>query len=781
MKAYVLDFPRPWVWKTLLSTVPVCLVFGQFWRLHHGAHLATLTVVFVALAGTAVAVWALWYERRGSAKVRGAQEAHSQFLAAAETSLDAFSLLEAVRNGGGKIVDFRVLYVNANTERLIGKSRSELIGQMLCSVTPIRVGGPMIGRFCRVVETGEPLNEEFPVAQTTIKATWLRTQVIKLGDGLAITCSDISEPKATQERYAHLAEFTDSVFQNAPFSIVATDTNGLITAMNVAAEKLSGYGREELVGKAPLTLLHDERELLGKAVGLDLNATIDRDGFKVLTAGAAVGEMEEQEWTLIRRDGARIPINLAVRAVTTDSGEINGFVSIAFDISERRQMLEYVTHLATHDQLTGLVGRALLQDRIMQAVDQSRRYGTKVAVFVVDLDHFKRINDSLGHAAGDQILVEAAGRLRRSVRSTDIVARVGGDEFVVVMPDITSIADVEQCAMNLVSKLAPEVSVDGHLVRVTGSVGVCIFPDVATDAKHLLKRADSAMYAAKENGRNQHQVFSEGMLRESADRLMMEHALRHALSNGELCMHYQPQISLTTGAVTGMEALLRWSHPKRGDIPPAQFIPLAEETGLIVPIGEWAFMTACCEGKVLQDELGMDLTVSVNLSPRQFQQKNLVEVVEVALIKSGLPARNLEIEITENMLMVNSADTLDKLQKMRELGVRISIDDFGTGFCSFSYLLQYQVDRLKIDQSFVKKSVTDANAGAVVRTIIAMSHGLNIKVVAEGVETDEQLRFLLRRKCDEAQGYFIARPVSAEEFCSVVRTIGGGISFLQSA
>jgi diguanylate cyclase (GGDEF)-like protein len=427
------------------------------------------------------------------------------------------------------------------------------------------------------------------------------------------------------------------------------------------------------------------------------------------------------------------------------------------------------------------VGRALLQDRIVQAVEQSRRYGTKVAVFVIDLDHFKRMNDSLGHAAGDQILVEAANRLRRSVRSTDVVARIGGDEFVVVMPDITTIVDVEQCATNLVAKLAPEISVDGHLVRVTGSVGVCIFPDVATDAKHLLKRADSAMYAAKENGRNQHQVFSEGMLKESADRLMMEHALRHALAKGELSMNYQPQISLTTGAVTGMEALLRWNHPKRGEISPAQFIALAEETGLIVPIGEWAFMTSCCEGKALQDELGMDLTVSINLSPRQFQQKNLVEVVEVALIKSGLPARNLEIEITENMLMVNSGDTLDKLQKMRELGVRISIDDFGTGFCSFSYLLQYQVDRLKIDQSFVKKSISDANAAAVVRTIIAMSHGLNIKVVAEGVETDEQLRFLQRRKCDEAQGYFIARPVAAKEFCSVVRSISSGISFLQSA
>jgi EAL domain-containing protein (putative c-di-GMP-specific phosphodiesterase class I) len=260
------------------------------------------------------------------------------------------------------------------------------------------------------------------------------------------------------------------------------------------------------------------------------------------------------------------------------------------------------------------------------------------------------------------------------------------------------------------------------------------------------------------------------MLQETTERLTMEHALRHALTNGELSMHYQPQISLATGAVTGMEALLRWTHPKLGRISPAQFIPLAEETGLIVPIGEWAFMTSCCEAKGLQDELGMDLTVSINLSPRQFQQKNLLHIVENSLVKSGLPPERLQIEITENMLMSNSEDVLDKLEKMRELGVRISIDDFGTGFCSFSYLLQYQVDRLKIDQSFVKKAGTDANAAAVVRTIIAMSHGLNIKVVAEGVETEEQLRFLLRRKCDEAQGNYIGSPVTQEEFCHAVRS-----------
>jgi diguanylate cyclase (GGDEF)-like protein/PAS domain S-box-containing protein len=753
----------------------VWIAFGQYWRVNHGAHLGALTAVFMALAGTSVAVWALWRQYGRTAKLRGAQEAHSQFLAAAETSLDAFGLLESVRNDAGEIVDFRIQYVNANGERLVGRPRSELLGQMLCSVTPARPTSSMFAKFCTVVNSGEPLNEEFRVNFPAIRASWLRSQVVKLGDGLALTFSDISESKATQERYAHLAEFTDSVFQNAPFSIVATDTNGQITAMNVAAEKLTGYSREELVGKAPLTVLHDERELLGKALGIDPAATLEQYGFRALTAGVAVGEMEEQEWTLIRRDGVRTPINLAMRAVTTDAGQVSGFVSIAFDITERRQMLDYVTHLATHDQLTGLAGRALLQDKTVQAVELARRYGTKVAVFVIDLDHFKRLNDSLGHASGDQLLIEAAKRLSRSVRSTDVVARVGGDEFVVVMPDITTVEDVEQCAANLVARLAPEISIEEHLVQLTASVGVCIYPDFAADAKHLLKRADSAMYVAKENGRNQYQIFSESMLQVTTERLTMEHALRHALANGELNMHYQPQISLTTGAVTGMEALLRWTHPKLGCISPTQFIALAEETGLIVPIGEWAFMTACCEGKALQDELGMDLTVSVNLSPRQFRQKNLMHVVENSLAKSGLSAEKLQIEITENMLMSNSEDILGKLQKMRELGVRISIDDFGTGFCSFTYLLQYQVDRLKIDQSFVKKAGSDANAAAVVRTIIAMSHGLNIKVVAEGVETDEQLRFLLRRKCDEAQGNFIGRPVAQEEFCDAVRAYSNQI------
>ena len=585
----------------------------------------------------------------------------------------------------------------------------------------------------------------------------------------------------SQRRCKQVAGLHSSIFENAPLSMIATDRDGLITAMNLAAERLSGYSREELVGKASMTILHDEKELEARSGNLEpgTTATAAQDGFDVLTGNLSGGSqnsfdgnsLEETEWTYVRSDGTRVPVDLAVRAVTSEAGEVSGYVGIAVDVTERKEMLARVTHLATHDHLTKLAGRALLQENTSQAVERARRYGTRVAAFLIDIDQLKRINDSLGHSNGDKVLVEIAERLKGAVRSSDTVARVGGDEFVVVMPDIMSIGDAEQCGQNLVQWITPSISLDGHEIHVTASVGACIYPDFASDAKHLLKRADAAMYAAKEDGRNQCRIFTEDMLKETAGRLSMEHALRHALANGEMSMHYQPQISLMSGQVIGMEGLLRWTHPKLGQVPPSVFVPLAEETGLIVPIGAWVFSTACTEAMTMRKELGMDLTISVNLSPRQFQQKNLLEVIENALKLSGLPARSLEIEITENMVMLNSESNLNKLQSIRELGARIAIDDFGTGFCSFNYLLQYQVDRLKIDQSFVRQSVDDSNAAAVVRTIIAMSHGLNMKVVAEGVETEEQLRFLLRRKCDEAQGCFFSGPVPAEDFAGVVQAM----------
>ena len=576
-----------------------------------------------------------------------------------------------------------------------------------------------------------------------------------------------------QQGYKQSAEFNHALFQSAPLSLIATDRDGLITAMNLAAEKLSGYSQDELVGTASMTMLHDDHELDARAQDLipDTAHPAVHDGFDVLVAKASEGQAEEQEWIYVRKDGSRIPVALALRALTSEIGEVTGYVATAMDITEQKQMLARITHMANHDHLTKLAGRSLLQENTAQAVERARRYGTRVAVFVIDLDQFKRINDSLGHANGDKLLIEIAGRLRRAVRSSDTVARIGGDEFVVVMPDIMSLADVEQCGLNLVQQVAPVIRLEEHQVHITASVGACVYPDFATDAKHLLKRADSAMYASKEDGRNQCKIFTEDMLKETADRLSMEHVLRHALGNGELSLHYQPQVSLATGSVIGMEALLRWKHPKLGDVSPAVFIPLAEETGLIVQIGAWVFRKACIDAVRLRKELGLDLTISVNLSARQFQQKNLLEVISDALTESGLPGRSLEIEITESMVMLNSEANLEKLQKIRELGARIAIDDFGTGFCSFTYLLQYQVDRLKIDQSFIRQAVYDVNAAAVVRTIIAMSHGLNMKVVAEGVETEEQLRFLVRRRCDEAQGRFFAGPVPAAEFAATARAV----------
>ena len=308
-------------------------------------------------------------------------------------------------------------------------------------------------------------------------------------------------------------------------------------------------------------------------------------------------------------------------------------------------------------------------------------------------------------------------------------------------------------------------------MNVTVSVGLCIFPDCAPDADALLKNADAALYEAKESGRNSFHVFNESMVVATADKIEFEHDLRHAMVNGELSLEYQPQVSCVSREVIGVEALLRWNHPRRGSVPPSHFIPLAEATGMILPIGEWTIRMACHEGKELQDRLGRELMIAVNLSPRQFRQKNLVSQVAAALKESALPPQCLEFEITEQTLMSSSAATSETLMQLRRLGVKIAIDDFGTGFSSFSYLLQYEVDRLKIDRSFVHRSADDQNAAAIVRAIISMAHGLNLKVVAEGVETNGQLDFLLNRNCDEAQGFYFAGAVPAEELAQTARSI----------
>ncbi len=769
-------YRRSQLLRMAAGAAAVYIIGEKLWQLYHNAAPQTWADAFVWGTTFLSALLLVWREKNQSQAMRAAAAEHARMIAAAETSTEAFSIFDPVRNSAGQIVDFRVTYVNAHAEEILKKPRTELLGHQMCAVFPeFRTSG-LFDRYMKVALTGEPLQEEFSITRDDGSEVWLRHRLVKLGDGISSTASDITELKAGEERYRQLSNFSNSVFDTAPFSIIETDAAGTIQAMNAAAEKLTGYPRHELVGRACITDLHDRSELKKRAEELQLEALLPTDGslladFDVLVAKVSRGEAEEREWTYVKRDGTTAPVLLALTPVQTGSEEISGYVAIASDLTERKQMTSYLSHLASHDQLTGLAGRTMLRERIAEAIERAVLHGRKVGVFVVDMDNFKRMNDSLGHRSGDEVLVGMAARLGQAVRKSDTIGRLGGDEFVVVMPHIASLPDVDRCAKRLVDIVSSTAMVGDLEVNMTASVGVCIYPDFASDVDSLLERADAAMYAAKENGRNQYQLFTEAMLEQSQNRHSMEGALRHALARKEMFLHYQPIVSLTTGRVTGMEALLRWRHPKMGIVPPSNFIPLAEETGMIVSIGEWAFKRACAEAKGLSEELGIELHISINLSPRQFEQSNLLQVIEDALSDSKLSPRNLQVELTENTLMINSASNLGKLQHIRDLGARVAIDDFGTGFCSFSYLLEYPVDRLKIDQSFVMKSVTDPNAATVVRTIMAMSHNLGVKVVAEGVETEEHLKFLIRRKCDEAQGYYFSRPVPAAGFAAAVAAI----------
>ena len=721
-------------------------------------------------ATTLTAVMLLWLERRQSAGYRKASEENARFIAAAETSDDAFSILDAVRNKSNDIVSFRYRYVNGHAVDLLKKPRVELVDHEMCVLFPTDCLQGLFEKYRDVVLTGEPVSEEYSLMRES-KEIWLRRRIVKLGDSVAVTASDVSEEKAREEQFQSLSNFSNSVFETAPFSIIETDLNGTVRAMNKAAVKLTGYASAEMVGKVAVTALHDPEELTQFAKETAAQDDPVKDHFGQLTAKAAQGEVEERDWTYIQRDGSTIPVHVAVTAVRDGAGAISGFIAIASDITERKQLMSYLKHMASHDQLTGLPGRTLLRERVGEAIEKATQHGRKAAVFVIDLDHFKRLNDSLGHHSGDEILVGMAERLQESLRRSDTLGRMGGDEFVIVMPHLASIADVERCAQRLVDLVCSTERIGEMEVNLTASVGVCVYPDFAGDVDNMMERADAATYVAKENGRNQFQMFADAMLRQSQERMSMDSALRHALVRDELFMHYQPLVSLTTGRVVGMESLIRWHHPKLGLLSPAIFIPLAEETGMIVPIGEWVMKQSCKEAKAICDDLGMDLSVSVNLSPRQFEQSNLLQVINDALESSGLPAERLMVELTERMLMVNSASNLEKLQQIRQLGARVAIDDFGTGFCSFSYLLQYPVDSLKIDQSFIMKAVTEPNAATVVRAILSMSHHLGIKVTAEGVESTDHLKVLSKRNCEVAQGYYFSRPVAAAGFVAAVNAI----------
>jgi diguanylate cyclase (GGDEF)-like protein len=441
-----------------------------------------------------------------------------------------------------------------------------------------------------------------------------------------------------------------------------------------------------------------------------------------------------------------------------------------FDHADRRREAEErIQYLATHDGLTGLPNRTMFNQLLTQSIKSARRRETKCAVLFIDLDRFKIINDSLGHAAGDALLVEVARRLRCSVRESDEVARLGGDEFVIVLNDVSDREQISTIARKILTGLIPALTLAGHDCRTTGSIGIAVFPDHGDDAETLTKNADTAMYLAKEEGKNDFRFFSLEIESQSIERLMLESSLRHALERDQLSLQYQPKIDAVSNRLNGVEALLRWTHPDLGVLAPMKFIPLAEETGLIIPIGRWVLQTACAQNMAWQQQGLEPISMAVNLSPRQFQDEHLLQDIDDVLKKTGMPAHLLQLEITESMVMQNVGRAVKLLDEIQSRGVRLAIDDFGTGYSSMSLLKQFPIDTLKIDRSFVRDLAANPEDRAIAMAIINMGKALGLTVVAEGVETTEQDAFLRNHSCDEMQGYLFSRPVSADVIPSFLR------------
>jgi diguanylate cyclase (GGDEF)-like protein/PAS domain S-box-containing protein len=567
------------------------------------------------------------------------------------------------------------------------------------------------------------------------------------------------ERKAMEEALFVVKERAQVTLNCIGDAVLCTDISGNITFLNLVAEKMTGWSWEEALGR-PMAEVFQILDAVTRQttpnpmdVAVELNRTVHLP----------------LNCILLRRDGFETPIEDSVAPIHDREGKPTGAVIVFRDVSKARAMAAEMTHSAQHDFLTGLPNRMLLNDRVNQAITLAPRHSKKVAVLFLDLDGFKHINDSLGHPIGDKLLQSIAKRLVDCVRSSDTVSRQGGDEFVVLLSEMEQSEDAAISAMRLLQAVAEAHTIDQHDLHVTTSIGVSVFPDDGMDAETLIKNADTAMYQAKENGRQSYQFFKSPMNVRAVERQSIEENLRRALEQQEFALHFQPKINLKTGKISGAEALIRWTHPVRGPVSPAQFIPVAEDCGLILPIGQWVLREACKQARAWV-EAGLPLaTMAVNISSMEFRDENFLQSVFTTLSETGLDPRSLELELTESVLMKRAESAASVLKTLREKGVQIAVDDFGTGYSSLSYLRKFPIDALKIDQSFVRQITTTPDDTSIVTAVISMGRSLKLRVVAEGVETHEELVFLQARLCDEAQGYYFSRPVLPQQFAKLLK------------
>ena len=542
------------------------------------------------------------------------------------------------------------------------------------------------------------------------------------------------------------------VFESSREAIVIIDAQRKIISANRAFVAITGFALEDV---------------LDESIAMLRSAEKDDELLKSMWLDVAVHGFWQGEVTMKRKLGDDFPIRLSITSVKDERGQEQNYVLVATDITEHKQALERINYLAHYDVLTDLPNRASMQGRVAHILAQAKSAGTQVAILFVDLVRFKAINDSLGHHAGDMVLKGVASRLKSCMRAADVVSRLGGDEFVVVLPQTN-----EHGAKEVANKIREELSVpyvfDNQNLTVTPTIGISVYPEDGEDADTLIRNADSALYHAKDSGRNNYLFFTQRMNLAAIERMVLENGMRAALERNEFVLYYQPQIELDRGTLVGFEALIRWQHPERGLLQPARFIPLAEESDLIVAMGNWVTREACRQNAAWQQAGLQAVPVSVNLSARQLVNRSLTKTVQTILSETGLAARYLELELTETMLMDNAGTPVNVIAELADHGVSFAIDDFGTGYSNLGYLRRFPIHRLKIDQSFVRGITLNQGDPAIVRAVLGLARNLNLKVLAEGIENVEQLEFLRTEGCDEIQGYLIGKPMPAEEFAKVL-------------
>lgn len=554
-----------------------------------------------------------------------------------------------------------------------------------------------------------------------------------------------------QVAFEHQSRLANRVFESASEGIVITDAEHRIEAVNPAFTRITGYSAEEAVGKL-------SRMMTGHGAAMNHDMLT-----QLASVGHWQGEMRDR-----RKNGEWYPAWLSISTVRDTEKRVTNYVGVFTDNTSRKETETRLQYLAIHDSLTGMLNRSGMMVRFGEEIERARAAKRQLALLFIDLDRFKTVNDTLGHQAGDRLLVAAAGRLRRQLKDADVAARLGGDEFTILMEDPPSSGTITNLAERLIKSIAQPFIINGQEMFVTASIGIACYPADGDDAATLLKNADVAMYRAKERGKNTFQFFTSDMNAQSFQRLLLENNLRRALERGEFVLYYQPQFATDSGEIAGVEALIRWCHPELGLVLPGTFITMAEQNGLIVPIGAWVLQEACRQGRAWLDAGYNFGRIAVNLSARQFSE-DLLDIIRESLASSGLPASMLELEITESTIMHNPAESVTLLDRIRDMGVALSIDDFGTGYSSLTSLKQYPLDSLKIDRSFVHGIPNDADDVAITEAIIAIAHKMGLKVVAEGVETSEQAAFLKTAGCDVEQGFLLGRPMPPAE---VVRVFG---------